>query len=143
MFSKNHIEIMKKLSFLAVLILLPILSMAHGYWLEVQGSGKVNEQAKIQIFFGEFENQKRETGKLLDKMYEIKIFVLDSKGVKAEIAMKQTDTHWEGVFTPQNEGLYQIVGINDTREVQDWARHNLGIVRPVQYLRTTYPSGKN
>jgi hypothetical protein len=133
---------MKKLSFLAAFILLPILSIAHGYWLEVQGSGKVNEPAKIQIFYGEFENQRRETGKLLDKMAEIKIFVLDEKGVKTEIVMNQTDTHWEGVFTPQSEGLVQIIGINDTREVQDFTKHNLGIVRPVQYLRTSYQVGK-
>lgn len=119
-----------------------MLSMAHGYWLEVVGSGKVNEAAKIQIFFGEFENQKRETGKLLDKMSEIKIYVLDAQGNKIEVPMTQTNTHWEGFFTPENDGLFQIIGINDTREVQDFTKHNLGIVRPVQYLRTIYQVGE-
>lgn len=133
---------MKKLNSIIAIILLPMLSMAHGYWLEVVGSGKVNEAAKIQIFFGEFENQKRETGKLLDKMSEIKIYVLDAKGNKTEILMTQTNTHWEGVFTPKNDGLFQIIGINDTREVQDFTKHGLGIVRPVQYLRTTYQVGE-
>lgn len=133
---------MKKINLIIGIILLPMLSLAHGYWLEVQGSGKVNEPAKIQIFYGEFENQKRETGKLLDKMSEIKIYVLDEKGNKTEISMSQTNTHWEGVFTPKNNGLFQIIGINDTREVQDFTKHNLGIVRPVQYLRTTYQVGE-
>lgn len=133
---------MKKINLIIGIILLPMLSLAHGYWLEVQGSGKVNEPAKIQIFYGEFENQKRETGKLLDKMAEIKIYVLDEKGNKTEISMSQTNTHWEGVFTPKNNGFYQIIGINDTREVQDFTKHNLGIVRPVQYLRTNYQVGE-
>lgn len=119
-----------------------MLSMAHGYWLEVVGSGKVNEAAKIQIFFGEFENQKRETGKLLDKMSEIKIYVLDAQGNKVEVPMTQTNTHWEGIFTPKTDGLFQIIGINDTREVQDFTKHGLGIVRPVQYLRTIYQVGE-
>lgn len=133
---------MKKTNLIIAIILLPILSMAHGYWLEVVGSGKVNEAAKIQIFFGEFENQKRETGKLLDKMSEIKIYVLDEKVGKIEVMMTQTNTHWEGVFTPKSDGLFQIIGINDTREVQDFTKHNLGVVRPVQYLRTTYQVGE-
>ncbi|MDZ7936334.1 MAG: hypothetical protein U5M51_15495 [Emticicia sp.] len=133
---------MKKVSLIIVIVLLPILSIAHGYWLEVQGSGKVNEPAKIQIFYGEFENQRRETGKLLDKMSEIKIFILDVQGNKTEILMSQTNTHWEGVFTPKIVGFYQIIGINDTREVQDFTKHNLGIIRPVQYLRTNYQVGE-
>jgi hypothetical protein len=134
---------MKKLFFLLLLFGLPILSQAHGYWLEIQGNGKVDESAKIQIFYGEFENQRRETGKLLDKMSEIKIFVLETDGVRKQIVMTQTDTHWEGFFTPTKEGVYQIIGLNDTREVHDWKRHNLGIVRPIQHLRTTYLVGTN
>ncbi len=133
---------MKKINLIIAIILLPLLSMAHGYWLEVVGSGKVNEVAKIQIFYGEFENQRRETGKLLDKMSEIKIYVLDANGNKLEVAMTQTNTHWEGIFTPETDGLFQIIGINDTREVQDFTKHNLGIVRPVQYLRTIYQVGE-
>ena len=74
-------------------------------------------------------------------MAEIKIAVLDASGKKTDIAMKQTDTHWEGTFTPQTEGVYQIIGLNETREVQDWTQHNLGITRPVQYLRTAYTVG--
>jgi hypothetical protein len=134
---------MKKLFFLFLLISIPFLSEAHGYWLEVEGSGKIAQLAKILIYFGEFENQKRETGSLLDKMAEIKIYVIDTDGNKKEISMSQTDTHWEGIFTPTKEGLYQILGINDTREVQDWRKHSLGIVRPVQYLRTTYSVGNS
>jgi hypothetical protein len=124
------------------LLLLPFLSEAHGYWLEVKGSGKVGEPAKIQIFYGEYLNQGRMKGKSLDKMNEIKLFVIDEAGNRIDVPTVQTETHWEGTFTPKAEGNYQVMGINETREVQDWVKHNLGIVRPMQYLRTNFIVGK-
>lgn len=133
---------MKNKIILFALLLLPFLSEAHGYWLEVKGSGKVGEPAKIQIFYGEYLNQGRMKGKSLDKMNEIKLFVIDEAGNRIEVPTVQTETHWEGTFTPKTEGNYQVMGINETREVQDWVKHNLGIVRPMQYLRTNYTVGK-
>jgi hypothetical protein len=133
---------MKNKIILFALLLMPFLSEAHGYWLEVKGSGKVGEPAKIQIFYGEYVNQGRMKGKFLDKMNEIKIFVIDEVGNRIDIPTVQTETHWEGIFTPNTEGYYQVMGVNETREVQDWAKHNLGIVRPMQYLRTNYVVGK-
>jgi hypothetical protein len=133
---------MKNKIILLVLTLMPFLSMAHGYWLEVKGSGKVGEPAKIQIFYGEYNNQGRMKGKFLDKMNDIKLFVIDEVGNRIDVPTVQTETHWEGIFTPKTEGNYQVMGINETREVQDWAKHNLGVVRPMQYLRTNYVVGK-
>lgn len=133
---------MKSKVALLALMLMPFLATAHGYWLEVKGSGKVGEEAKIQIFYGEYNNQGRMKGKSLDKMNEIKLFVIDEAGNRIDIPTVQTETHWEGTFIPKTEGNYQILGINETREVQDWNKHNLGIVRPMQYLRTNYSVGK-
>jgi hypothetical protein len=133
---------MKNKIVLFALMLLPFLSEAHGYWLEVKGSGKVGEPAKIMIFYGEYLNQGRMKGKFLDKMNEIKIFVIDEEGRHIDVPTVQTETHWEGTFTPKAKGNYQVMGVNETREVQDWTKHNLGIVRPMQYLRTNYLVGK-
>jgi len=133
----------KNIILLCSLIMMPILTMAHGYWLEVKGSGKAGEPVKVQIFYGEYNNQGRMKGKSLDKMADIKLFVIDEAGNRSDIQTAQTETHWEGSFTPKTDGLYQVLGINETREVQDWTKHNLGIVRPMQYLRTTYLVGKS
>lgn len=132
---------MKKLAILFITLMLPFLSMAHGYWLETKGSGKIGEPATVLLFFGEYGAGIREKGTKLDKMADIKVSVIDASGSKLAIQMKQTDTHWEGTFIPQKEGNYQILGINDTREVQDWTKHKLGITRPVQFLRTNYMVG--
>jgi uncharacterized GH25 family protein len=132
---------MKKISISILTILLPFLSMAHGYWLETKGSGKVNEPVKIMLFYGEYSSEIRERGSKLDKMVEILVSVLDVDGNKSAIKMTQTDTNWEGFYTPTKEGNYQILGINDTREVQDFTKHNLGITRPIQFVRTNYLVG--
>ena len=99
---------MKNKIIVFALLLMPFLSEAHGYWLEVKGSGKVGEPAKILIFYGEYLNQGRMKGKSLDKMNEIKLFVIDEAGNRIDVPTVQTETHWEGTFTPKTEGNYQI-----------------------------------
>lgn len=131
-----------KLCLLLTIICLPFLSRAHGYWLETQGSGKIGEPVKILMFYGEYAEAIREKGNKLDKMTELKVSVIDALGKQSAINMVQKETHWEGTFTPTTNGNYQILAINDTREVQDFTKHNLGITRPVQFMRTTYQVGK-
>lgn len=133
---------MKKLiALLAVVLLLSSsASFAHGYWIEAEGSHKLNEPVIIKLIFGEFITGERLSGAYLDRMKEIYVFVLID-GKKQSVAMKQLPGHWEGTFVPQKEGSYNIVGINEEREVQDWTKHNLGIARPMQYLKTIYQVG--
>lgn len=127
---------------LVLLALTPNFVQAHGYWIELKGSGKINEPVQVQLFFGEYSHGLREKGATLNKMADIKITVMDTDGQKTDVAMTQTNTHWEGTFTPKKTGYYQVLGINDTRDVQDWHKHNLGIVRPVQFLRADYVVGE-
>lgn len=126
--------------FAAVLLLSSSDSFAHGYWMETEGSHKVNEPVTIKLIFGEFITGERLSGAYLDRMKEIKVFVLVD-GKQQPITMKQLPGHWEGIFVPKTEGSYAIVGINEEREVQDWTKHNLGMARPVQYLKTIYQVG--
>jgi uncharacterized GH25 family protein len=117
------------------------VSWAHGYWLEVVGVATKGKPITIKICYGEYASQIREVGNRLDKMADIKITVIAPDGSKKDIEMTQTHTHWEGIYTPSTDGYYQVVGINDAREVQDWVKHKLGITRPIQYLRTQFTVG--
>lgn len=129
-------SIMKKVLSALIAFALPIVSLAHGYWMEVVGTGKVNTPAQIRLYFGEYVSGERLSGNFLDRMKEIKVFVQGK-----EVAMKQQNDYWEGEFTPNKEGSYTITAINNEREVQDWTKHDLGIVRPIQYLKTVYLVG--
>lgn len=131
-----------KISALSIFLFAPFLAQAHGYWIELKGSGKTNEPVQVQVFFGEYAHGKRERGATLDKMADIKITVVGPDGEKTTVATTQTNTHWEGSFTPQKVGYYQVLGVNDTRDVQDWTKRNMGIVRPVQFLRADYVVGE-
>ncbi len=134
---------MKRLkTFLTVAFILSSPAVfAHGYWMEIEGSHKVNEPVTIKLFFGEYISGERLSGNFLDRMKEIKVFARIPGGKQQPVEMKQLAEYWEGTFIPLTEGNYEIVGVNDEREVQDWTRHNLGIVRPVQYLKANYQAG--
>ena len=134
---------MKKIIVLLVIVLFPILASAHGDWIEVKGTGKVGEPAKIQLFFGAYENQERIQSPKNAFLKDFTVYVLDAKGNKNAIEMKQTETCFEGTFTPTSEGLFQVIGVNEVREVVDWTVHGFDVLRPTEYLRTQYIVGKS
>ena len=126
---------MKKIIASLLLIVLPLLTQAHSYWLELKGSGKVGEPITVQCYFGELENGLREKA---DKLAGIKAFtasVLLPDGTTEPLTLSPADNCYQAQFTPKQAGTYQVLLVNDTRAVQDWTKHNLGIVRPREYLR--------
>lgn len=125
----------------AAVMLSPIISSAHGYWIETAGNNQVNQPVTIKMFYGDYPEGEKLTGKTLDKMKDIKVFVTSTNGKKQELAMIQNDSCWQATFTPHSDGIYEITGINDVRDVQDWTKHKLGITRPVQYLKVAYQVG--
>lgn len=127
---------MKKILSAFFALAIPFISFAHGYWIEIIGSGKINTVVQVRLYFGEYVSGERLSGTFLDRMKEIKVYIQEK-----EIAMKQSGDYWEGQFTPDKEGSYIISAINNEREVQDWTKHDLGVVRPIQYLKTVYQVG--
>lgn len=132
--------LIRSILFLSIL-LLPFTTIAHGYWFEIEGSHKLNEPVTVKLYFGDFPAGIRSSGQALDKVKDITVSVAAPGAEKQQIVMKQTPDYWEGSFTPKTEGTYEITGINDIREVQDWTKHELGIVRPIQYMKVNYAVG--
>ena len=127
---------------LVLALAFPLHLLAHGYWIELEGSHKIKETLTIKLIFGDYHLAEKLAGNKLDKMKDIKVFITLPDGSKQPVDMTQQNDCWKGTFVPQTEGNYTISGINDEREVQDWTKHGLGIVRPVQYLKTVYTVGK-
>lgn len=125
-----------------MLLALPLISQAHGYWLHISGDNQANSEVTVRMFFGDYPAGATLSGNALNKMRDIKVYVHSPTNNKLAIKMNQLEGYWEGSFTPTEDGTYIITGINDTREVQDWTQHHLGIVRPVQYLKAYYTIGK-
>lgn len=132
----------KSLFIAIVLFLFSYQLSAHGYWIELSGVKKVNKPCTIKMYFGDYPVGERLSGKTLDKMKDIKVYVVTPSGERQPVTMTQYNDYWQGNFIPQTKGMYQVTGINDEREVQDWTKHNLGITRPIQYLKAFYVVGR-
>lgn len=132
---------MKKTIASLLFLFLPLLTQAHSYWLELKGSGKVGEPMTVQCYFGELENGLREKA---DKLAGIKAFtasVLLPDGSTQPLALAPAENCYQAQFTPGQAGTYQVLLVNDTRAVQDWTNHKMGIVRPREYLRAVCQVG--
>jgi hypothetical protein len=114
---------------------------AHTYWITTEGSHKINDPVQVRIWFGEYITGELMSGKSLDKIKDIRMMVRFAGQSDMPLIMTQDTGYWKGSFIPAKEGSYEIIGINDTREVQDWTKHGFGIVRPVQYLKHIYRVG--
>jgi uncharacterized GH25 family protein len=111
---------------------------AHNTYLQVRGSGKVNDKVEVQLFLAEYGKEAPEKGVKIDRLKAIKVYVIDATGSKTEIVMTQTETHWQGFFEAKTTGAYQVIGVNDQSEVRDMSKKHLGFGRSVLYLKATY-----
>lgn len=83
---------MKQVLATLLLIALPMLASAHGYWLEVVGNGKPGAEVTVKILFGEYENNIREKGPTLNGMKEFRAYVIDPAGQQQPLTLTQTET---------------------------------------------------
>ena len=134
---------MKRAAFFLILLLaiLPYVSMASAYWMDVKGSGKLNQPVFIKIYYGNIDEsgiRKPLAGSELILTGEFRISVVNSKGERKIIPIFLKEDCWEGTFTPQETGAFQILGINDTHPVVDRSKTGGKNVLPIDYLCAVY-----
>lgn len=131
-----------KLIFLLLLSLtMPLISNASAYWMEVDGSGKVNQPVQIRIYYGNIDDRGIRVPQgepELSLTGQFKITVIDEKGHVKKIPLSLNKDHWEGTFTPESKGVYQVLGLNDTHPVVDRSKTGGKNVLPVDYLCAFY-----
>ncbi|MBO9637359.1 MAG: hypothetical protein J7576_04250 [Siphonobacter aquaeclarae] len=128
---------------LLCLLLAPFKGLAHGYWFDIQGSGKRHEPVRVRICYGEIDEygvRKRETDPLYLRGFRVTI--VDGSGQRKELPLKPGQACLEGWFTPEKNGFYRILGINEELPVVDRSATGGMNVRPVEYLCTGYRVGK-
>lgn len=130
------------------LIIFPFLSRASAYWMDVKGSGKLNEPVSIKLYYGNIDEsgtRKPLAGPELMLTGEFKLFVVDAKGKRMNIPIALQGDCWEGTFTPHEKGLYRVLGINDSHPVVDRSKTGGENVLPIDYLcadyRVEFPDG--
>ena len=136
------------LSFLLFLtiLLLPQLTQASAYWMEVHGSGKVNTPAKVQVCYGfidDLSERHRTTGAEFQEIKNFQFFIINTKGEKSKIELQMKGDHWEGAFTPSTEGTYRIFGMNDQLPVLLRSKDPKENVRPIDLMCSAYHVGNH
>lgn len=134
---------MKRLTLYLLLLFtsLPFISQASAYWMDVKGSGKLNQPVSIKIYYGNIEEsgiRKPLAGTELMLTGEFRISIVDGKGERKSIPIALKGDCWEGTFTPRQKGVYQILGINDTHPVVDRSKTGGKNVLPIDYLCAAY-----
>jgi hypothetical protein len=120
-------------------------SFAAAYWIDVKGSGKVNEKVKIELCYGsmdEFGIRHRDTGKELDLAGDFQIRIIDSRGSEQLLTLNKQKDCWLGIFIPSNEGRYRIIGINDKHPVVDRSATGGKNVLPIDYISAVWNVGQ-
>lgn len=132
-------KLTKKIIILCTILGFCLNANAHSYWLEVKGNGKVNDTATVYLYFGEFEKGLRENKEHFFKnMESFTGYYLDSKGVKQDLILQKDSNCYKASFVPTSDGIYTIMMKENSRAVQDWTKHGVGIIRPFENLKVNY-----
>ncbi|MDQ1858509.1 hypothetical protein [Chryseobacterium sp. WLY505] len=121
------------------------LAKASAYWMEIHGSGKLKDPVKVQVFYGfidDLSQRHRTTGPEFHEIKNFQFFILNTKGEKARLELQMKGDHWEGIFIPEKEGTYRIVGMNDQLPVLLRSKNPYENVRPIDFMCGAYQIGK-
>lgn len=119
--------------------------MASAYWIDLKGSGKINETVSIELCYGSMDQygiRQRDTAKELQLTGDFKIRVFTPNGDSQLLQLKMQKDCWLATFVPKIEGQYRIVGINDQHPVVDRSGAGGQNILPIDFLSATYDVGK-
>ena len=119
---------------------------ASAYWIDVKGSGKVNEPINIELCYGsmgEYGVRHRDYGKELQLAGDFQMRIIDAKGNEQKLEFILQKDSCLAVFIPKNEGQYRIIGINDKHPVVDRSATGGENVLPIDYITAVYNVGNS
>lgn len=133
---------MKKIYYCFSLILFALLlsvkAQAHFLWIETLPEGKIGQSQEISFFYGEYMDNKREIiGQRFDEVKDFTAWIVSPSGKRTDLELKGSKDHYTSTFTPSEAGTYTIALENLQREVVDWQKYDIGIIRPTYYATAT------
>jgi uncharacterized GH25 family protein len=113
-----------------------MISSSHFIWLETPALAEVGRDHPVNLFYGEYADQlKEEAGKRLEEVNGLRAFYLDAQGKQIELKADKVTKGYTSSFRPASPGLHQMLAVNDVKEVVDFSKYDIGIVKPVYYSR--------
>lgn len=118
-----------------------MLLMSHTVWVESDYKGKVGSNVTLNVYFGEYEKNLREEGDALNSLADFKA-MFRKDGKNTPLALAKSTNSYRGSFQAKENGFYELLAINDGREVQDWTKYGLTLLRPIEYQRSAFLAGQ-
>lgn len=116
-------------------VMLPLLSIAHGYWLEIEGSGKVGEPVTVRVCFGEIDDYNVRRKESDPAEFVLMVFA-HGYGCRESLHFEKKVNCWEASFTPKEEGSYRFLAYHKGTQVVEGKK-----IMPVDYLCSVYQVG--
>jgi uncharacterized GH25 family protein len=125
---------MKFLQILVLGVFATISAQAHYIWIELKGEKAVGQTQEVRIYYGEFNEGVREVkGGRLEEVAGIESWIITPSGKRVPLNIAIDASYYRATFQALEKGIYRVVAVNVTRDVVDWSKHKIGIVRPVYY----------
>jgi hypothetical protein len=129
---------------LAITLLFSHSVFAHYIWLEAPTSTKIGKEVNIKIYYGEYNEGVREIkGGRLEELNGIVFWVIAPNGTKTKLPVNIEEKNFQVKFTPFTKGIYTFLATNKVKEVADWSKFNIGIVKPQYYASSQLQVGKS
>jgi uncharacterized GH25 family protein len=138
-------RITRKIVLLMVISLaLTLSASAHYIWIELVPVSTPGKLQEVKIYYGEYNEGVREVkGGRLEELDGIVAWVIDPDGSKTKLPISIEDKYFKTSFTPDKEGSYRIIAVNTVRQVVDWSKSDIGIVKPTYCTTKEFSIGKS
>ena len=133
---------MKKMVWVCCLCICALLwsadVQAHFLWIETSPQATNGKTHEVNIYYGEYmDNQREIIGQRFNEVKDFTAWVISPSGKKTKLELKEAKDHFTGSFVPQEAGNHVISLENLEREVVDWSKYEIGIIRPTYYATAT------
>lgn len=103
-------------------------AFAHAFWLKTNPTGKKGQAHEVQIFFAEpAEKPELIDSKEMANVKGFSVWLLAPGKEKIKLQTTVSTDHYKAAFTPDQNGQYRIVLLNDAMEVMEYASGSLRI----------------
>lgn len=121
-----------------------VKAFPHYIWIEIPQKTEPGKKTGIRIYYGEYNEGIREkAGERLEEMNGVELFITSPSGKIMHPELEKRSDHFFAAVLLPEKGDYRIWAINAKREVMDWSKYHIGIVKPMYYASVVLQTSGN